>query len=139
MTFLTQDSPPPLENSALQADRRLHTEHPACCSGQCPSVPRKGAHGLWQRGREHGANQSSGRRTFQAGGGGPSILLPTGAARSPHPALTVEMRNHLHSDFPNLRITNPSRSGIVFPLLTEALHFTEQNRNCTHNMKGSSL
>lgn len=84
-------------------------------AGQCPSVPRKGAHGLWQRGREHGANRSSGHRTFQAGGGGPSVFLPTGVARSPHPALTVNTRNCLHSASPNVRITDPSRSGIVFP------------------------
>ena len=114
---------------------RLHWKIPPCrrtgaftqsippAAGRRPSVPRKGAHGLWQRGREHGANRSSGHWTFQAGGGGPSVFLPTGAARSPHPALTVDTRNRLHSASPNLRITNLSSCGIVFPSSHSSITF----------------
>lgn len=76
--------PASLENSALQVDRRLHTEHPACCSGQCPSVPRGKEHTAFGREAEHGAQLILQVLDLPGWGGGPSIFLTsTGAARAP--------------------------------------------------------
>ena len=86
-TFHTQDFPPSLENSTLQADSAFTQR--ACCSRSLgplsPSVPTvEGAQQHvteeGQRGLEQGVNRSPGHGTFQAtagGGADPSIFPST--------------------------------------------------------------
>ena len=138
-TFLTQDCPPPLENSALQADRRLHTEHPACCWPVPICAPERSTRPLAERA---GAwSQPILRSQHLPGRGWGSQHLPSHGSSTEPPSCS----NRGHTE-PSAFCLSKSQDHKSFKLwncfsLFSLKHYIlqKQNLSCTRNMKGSSL